>query len=196
MVVSARLRCIFVHVQKTGGSSIEVALRRHDPSIPEKPHNARRHLGARDVRELVGHAAWDASFKFAFVRNPWDRLVSWHSMCVQAAAPNAFGRYVQERFASFEDFVMRPDATLARTTVPQVDYLAATDGALIVDFVGRYEALHRDYAEVGRRLGIDGALPHANRSAHRGYRDYFSDAMRDAVAARFARDIERFGYVF
>jgi hypothetical protein len=196
MVVSERLRCIFVHVQKTGGSSIEVALRQHDPSIPEKPHNARRHLGARDVRELVGHAAWDASFKFGFVRNPWDRLVSWHSMCVQAPTPNAFGRHVKDHFASFEDFVMKPDAMLARTTVPQVDYLAGPDGVPIVDFVGRYESPHQDYAEVGRRLGIDGALPHANRSAHRGYRDYFSDAMRDTVAARFARDIERFGYTF
>jgi hypothetical protein len=196
MVVSERLRCIFVHVQKTGGSSIEVALRQHDPAIPEKPHNARRHLGARDVRELVGAATWDASFTFGFVRNPWDRLVSWHSMCVQAPAPNAFGRHVQDHFASFEDFVMRPDAMLARTTVPQVDYLAGHDGALIVDFVGRYEALHRDYAEVGRRLGIGAALPHANRSAHRDYRDYFSASMRDVVAARFARDIERFGYAF
>jgi hypothetical protein len=196
MVVSDRLRCIFVHVQKTGGSSIEVALRRHDPSIPEKPHNARRHLGARDLRELVGHEAWNASFTFGFVRNPWDRLVSWHSMCVQAPAPNAFGRHVQAHFASFEDFVMKPDATLARTTVPQVDYLAGADGEPIVGFVGRYESLHRDYAEIGRRLGIDGALPHANRSAHRGYRDYFSAAMRDTVAARFAPDIERFGYTF
>src|SRR6185503_16105565 len=148
MVISGQLHCIFVHVQKTGGSSIEAALRRYDTNIPEKPFNARRHLGARDIRQLVPADAWSASLKFAFVRNPWDRLVSWYYMCVQAPMPNAFGRYVKEHAKSFDDFVMRPHGMMERTTVPQMDYIADTDGRVIVDFVGRYETLQADFAEV------------------------------------------------
>ncbi len=196
MVISGQLHCIFVHVQKTGGSSIEAALRRYDTNIPEKPFNARRHLGARDIRQLVPPDAWSASLKFAFVRNPWDRLVSWYYMCVQAPMPNAFGRYVKEHAKSFDDFVMRPHGMMERTTVPQMDYIADTGGRVIVDFVGRYETLHADFAEVGRKLGIDGSLPHANRSAHRPYRQYYDDTTRALVAERFARDIEVFGYTF
>jgi chondroitin 4-sulfotransferase 11 len=196
MVISERLRCIFVHVQKTGGSSIETALRQHDSGIPEKPHNARRHLGARDIRPLLAPEAWDAHFKFAFVRNPWDRLVSWYFMCVQAPTPNAFGRYVKEHTKSFDDFVARPLGMMERTIVPQMDYIADADGRVLVDFVGRYETLHADFAEVGRRLGIGGGLPHANRSAHRPYQQYYGEVTRALVAERFARDIEAFGYTF
>ena len=196
MVISENLRCIFVHVQKTGGSSIEVALRQHDAAIPEKPHNARRHMGAREIRTLVSPQAWNDHFKFAFVRNPWDRLVSWYFMCVQAPTPNAFGHYVKEHAKTFGDFVRNPQGMMERTTVPQMDYVADTDGRVLVDYVGRYESLHADYAEVGRRLGIGGMLPHANRSAHRPYQQYYDDTTRAIVAERFARDIEAFGYTF
>jgi len=70
------------------------------------------------------------------------------------------------------------------------------DGAVIVDFIGRYETLATDLAYVGDRLGLPLALPHLNRSAHAHYRDYYTDETRAIVAARFARDIERFGYTF
>lgn len=197
MIVSHRARCIFVHIQKTAGASIEDALRAHDTEVGSSLHAGRRHMTAREIRGIVPRDTWDAYFKFAFVRNPWDRLVSWYHMCVQVTDPNPFSRYVRDVAPTFEDFVTKATTGMGeRTTRNQLDYVADERGAVIVDYVGRYETLAADFGHVCRRFGLAAELPHVNTSAHRDYRDYYTAATRDIVAQRFARDIEHFGYAF
>jgi len=65
-------KLIFVHVQKTGGSAIRRALGLRDDLVD--------HRLAADLRDDYGRATWNRYFKFAIVRNPWERLVSWWSM--------------------------------------------------------------------------------------------------------------------
>jgi hypothetical protein len=67
---------------------------------------------------------------------------------------------------------------------------------VILDFIGRYEALHDEFSTVKTRLNLSFELPHVNKSAHKGYREYYSAETRDIVARRFARDIRHFGYEF
>lgn len=197
MVISDRNRCIFVHIQKTGGASIETLLLAADPDAAANRHHGRRHLFARAIRPIAGDERWDRYFKFAFVRNPWDRLVSWYHMCIQASSPNAFSRHVREHAPTFDAFVTRMTSGIAeRTTWNQLDYVIDESGAPMVDFVGRYETLHDDVARVCARIGVACDLPHMNRSHHLHYRDYYSAATRRVVAERFARDIARFGYEF
>jgi chondroitin 4-sulfotransferase 11 len=198
MIISHALRCVFVHIQKTGGSSIELALRARDAGIvANHDRNVERHAHARTIRAHMPAAQWQQYYKFAFVRNPWDRLVSWYAMCVQVTAPNDFARYVQTHTRNFADFVTTATTGVAeRTTWNQLDYLCDADGSLLVDYVGRYESLADDFAKVGGALGVAAALPHANRSRHRDYREYYTAETQAIVAARFARDIERFDYRF
>jgi chondroitin 4-sulfotransferase 11 len=197
MVISRKSKSIFIHIQKTAGASIEDAMKRHDPAAETGIESGRRHLFARDVRNIVDPRTWSAYYRFAFVRNPWDRLVSWYSMCMQNDAPNAFAKHVRDHAPTFADFVVGTTTGIAqRTTYNQLDFLTDEDGVLIVDFVGRFERLAEDWAVVRQRLGLTAELPHANRSAHRGYRDYYTAATRDVVARRFERDIAHFGYEF
>ena len=197
MVISDKLRCIFVHIQKTGGISIESVLRQGDPAIGSHLHEGRRHLSAREIAPLVQPSQWSDYFKFAFVRNPWDRLVSWHCMCVQSKNPNRFADYVQRCAPTFEAFVTRAvTGPGEKTTRNQLDYLTDAHGAMIVDFVGRYETLNEDFAQVRQRLQLSAELPHANQSSHRDYREYYTAETREIVAQRFARDIRQFGYEF
>jgi chondroitin 4-sulfotransferase 11 len=196
MIVSAKAKCIFVHIQKTGGASIESLLLRHDPAATTA-HEGRRHLTARDMRALVPVAVWSESYKFAFVRNPWDRLVSWYHMCMQVPTPNPFSVYIRQHAPTFGDFVTKSTTGVAaRTTRNQLDYVTDDNGEVIVDFIGRYEALQADLGTVGERLGIAVELPHLNRSSHRDYREYYTDETRDIVAERFADDLRQFGYKF
>jgi len=197
MIVSPRLRCVFVHIQKTGGASIEALLLANDPTVASGMQDGRRHVFARDIRAGMDERQWQASFKFAFVRNPWDRLVSWYHMCMQTATPNRFSLYVRTHAPSFEGFVRHATTGMGeRTTWNQLDFVTDRAGAMLVDFVGRYEALSRDMAHVRERLGLEHDLPHVNRSSHDDYRRYYDDALRDVVAERFRRDIEAFGYAF
>ena len=150
---------------------------------------------AREARTLVGPEAWRAYFKFAFVRNPWDRLVSWYHMCMQRAAENKFSRYIKEHAPTFEDFVTKTTTGIAeKTTYNQLDYVTDEKGDVIVDFIGRYETLHEELSLVKARLNLSFELPHVNKSDHKNYREYYTDETRDIVAQRFARDIRYFGY--
>jgi hypothetical protein len=70
------------------------------------------------------------------------------------------------------------------------------DGRMLVDYVGRYESLEADFAEIMERVGLNLKLPHLNPTRHRDYRSYYSTATRDRVAELWAVDIENFGYAF
>ena len=197
MIISHKTKSIFVHIQKTAGTSIEEAMRKDDPAIAGNAHSGRRHLKAREIQALVRPEIWAGYYKFAFVRNPWDRLVSWYCMCVQSKAPNRFARYVIDNAPTFRDFITKTTTGMGeKTTHDQLDFLTDANGNLIVDFVGRYESLADDYARVKERLHLTHDLARANESAHTDYRDYYTAETRDIVARRFARDIRHFGYEF
>jgi chondroitin 4-sulfotransferase 11 len=193
LLISSELGCVFVHVQKTGGESIERSLLDADPGatveLPGVPAwddpLKRRHLFAADLREHLGAERWSRKFSFAFVRNPWERLVSWYEMTVTRPT-NDFHRHVVATTGSFAEFVATcTTGPAAKTAFNQVDY------------VGRFESLAADWAEVRGRLGIPPApLAHDNRTEHRPYRELYDDVTREIVAERFARDVERFGYEF
>ena len=165
MFISERARCIFVHIQKTGGVSIEAVLRQHESGGG----------GGWPVRQGRQHM-------FATELRTW-----------------ALRGQDSSQVPTFDAFLTSTATTTgiaARTTFNQLDYVADASGQPIVDFVGRYERLREDFSVVRERLGLVQDLPHINRSAHAGYRSYYSDAMRDLVAHRFARDIGFFGYEF
>jgi len=203
IMISHSKSIIFVHIQKTGGNSICAALNERR-SPPEK------HFFARDLIEVYGQQKWNTYFKFAIVRNPWDRLVSWWSMidANRSAAPkkqdwNNFHRFILDRARTFEEFLENCDAEFndkdGRKWIyrNQIDYLTDTSGRLLVDYVGRFESLEQDFDFITKRaLGHSVSLPHVNRSQHRHYSEYYSPALVDKVAQRFERDIESFGYAF
>jgi hypothetical protein len=83
--------------------------------------------------------------------------------------------------------------------LPQHRFVTDDTGAVVVDFVGRFESLSEDFDKVRLRLGIECRLPHEKRSARRDgldYRRYYTEEAQRVVAARYARDIELFGYEF
>lgn len=199
-MISHELRCIFVHVQKTGGSSIRGALRMAQ-------FDAHKHRFAAELRTIYGAETWNHYFKFAFVRNPWDRLVSWWEMMRRNAAlgrpRNGFQRFCMERARTFPEFLQLCDAEYQDADGSkwiyrnQIDYLSDSDGTLLVDFVGRFEQLQLDFSRVAAHLDVPPiGLPHVNGTVRRPYAGYYSAELRDLVAARYARDIEVFGYRF
>ena len=173
-------------------------------------NDGHKHRFAAELRTLYGDATWNSFYKFSFVRNPWDRLVSWWSTINQQRPLFEAGRldnplraYILHRARSFENFLAIDDDDLAakahgmRVFRNQVDYLCDAQGKIIVDVIGRFERLEEDATVVLRRLGIsDAAIPRLNTSTHERYTQYYTPSMADFVATRYARDIEAFGYRF
>ncbi|QPN63429.1 sulfotransferase family 2 domain-containing protein [Synechococcus sp. CBW1004] len=212
MLISHQSKFIFVHVQKTAGISFESVLTRNFPDLM-RWHG--RHGFAREGAVELGVERWSDFYSFGFVRNPWERLVSWYAMIDAArlklplwkrwrTAPFQYKNWneVYRKAKNFEQFVEKcTDVTwdngcLKSFAFNQIDYLSDADGRILVDKIGRFENIAADSAEIFSRLQIDDRLPHRNRSTHRHYSEWYSDRVRDVVAERFSRDIEAFGYRF
>ncbi len=206
MLLSADKKFLFVHIQKTGGSSIGTVLRERVPDV-------RHFLGTHDFAVKAWDAlgdGWGSYFSAAFVRNPWERMVSWYEMIRQQGKKNAeglsslkFWHYVLERASTFEEFLYECTDTIEdrdgckSILFNQIDYIADSSGAVMVDFVGRFERLEQDAQGLFERLGLGQvSLPQVNRSDHGSYRVYYSEETRGLVEERFARDIAYFGYEF
>jgi hypothetical protein len=185
MLLSLRHRFIFIHIYKVAGTSVTRALRPYCRFAPKFPD----HITARELRAEIGDV-FDHSFKFAFVRNPWDWQVSlFHYMKQNRKHP----QHVLIRDMTFDDYVVwrvHEDKQL------QKEFVTDEDGTVIVDFIGRFERLDEDFGEICRRAGIRATLRHSNRSRHDDYRSLYTDATRELIAEHFRPDIELFGYSF
>jgi hypothetical protein len=200
MWVSREGRFCFIHIQKTAGKSVRLLLKAH---LPDFGRLGGTHDTAAQGRRALGRAAYDECLSAAFVRNPWDRLVSWYSMIAQSDRDLLLHQYVRENSHDFPSFVHNCTRTvrdydgtksLCRN---QIDYLVDWRGRLIVDFVGRFEAIEADAGLLFRRLGLEGVrLPRVNPSEHQHYSAYYTDELAAVVAHRYRRDVEAFGYRF
>lgn len=208
MIVSHRHRFIFAAVPKTGTHSVRQALREQlgdedveqvglfvDKRFPWAELAAIRHghLALRQVRPHLGEAVFAAYFKFAFVRNPFDRFVSYCAFMLRDR--EVFQHRPQHVMRHFL-FAQPPEDHILFQ--PQASLLVDDDGrTLLTDAVGRVEDMQGSYDAICARLGVASRpLDRVNESRHGDYRQYYDQALIDGVAARYARDLELFGYTF
>jgi len=211
MLLSLEKQFLFVHVPKAAGSSIRNVLAPYceDPRrylvnrllervgirvnrVGPFPRQCfRLHDSARTVKTWLPSEVYDRLFKFAVVRNPWDRMVSMYAYISTRTEHHRHRDVVRQQ--SFDDYLAYE---LRRRFVTQFDMITDRRGSLIVDFVGRFERLDADFAEVCQRLGIEGRIVHRNQSSHEPYQNYYNERTRKLVGEYFAREIEYFGYQF
>ena len=204
-MISHKLKCIFVHIPKCGGTSVEDTL--------FKPRNKRtikdlwmgpnkyqtgglQHLRAPHIIEEVGGDLFDEYFKFSFVRNPWDKMVSQYNYTI-AKRPDLMDHIGITKSASFKEYINR--VVLAKLHV-QWDYqykFLYMDENCVVHFIGRFENLQEDFNVVCDKIGIPRQqLPHKNVTKHKHYTKYYDNETKQIVAEKYAKDIEYFGYKF
>jgi hypothetical protein len=217
MFLSPRHKILFVHIPKTGGTSIRSALKRlqwTDPyAVPIHLVNGLtralkyntgakfpRHAKAIAAFECIGEPFWSQLFKFTFVRNPWDLQVSnWHYL-------NGHPKDPLSGLRDFEDFLRhmlrndRPwDYHIDTHREVQSHFVTDHSGRVILDFIGRFERLQEDFGAACTLGGIRRVdLPHKRRSQERrtDYRSYYNDVTAELIAKHYSEDIRLFGYTF
>lgn len=170
-------RCLFVHIPKTAGQSVEHAFLgllglRWETRIPLLLMQNRQpeigppslaHLKAREyvLYKYLTPEMFDSYFKFSFVRNPWSRMVSIY-------------KYMGfDKKSDFKTFLMcdfKNDIFKNKYWFvgPQVEFLSNGKGDIILDYVGRYETLQADFSHVCRKIGIpEVQLPYVNVSGYK-----------------------------
>lgn len=230
MIVSHEHKFIFLKTKKTAGTSIELALTQYcgprDILTPLTAIDEARRSGGRGAQHWRLHGwwgsprplwqrrwlkfsaidygfynhmpageakallnddkAWRSYFKFAFDRNPWDRQVSfYHHRYRREATPPLFADFIRsDRRARINNYE-----------------IYSIDGALAVDFVGRFETLDADFKHALEQVGLslNGEMPRAKttfRRDERPYRDYYDPTTRDIVGDWYRREIDLLGYTF
>ena len=201
MLISHNKKFIFVHIYKTGGTSIRQNLHRFsravkDNSIPT--HSSIIQIKKKHPKEFSSY------YKFAFVRNPWDWLVSVYFHILkrpdhkqyEIVKEMGFDKYIQWRA---DGHPCAPTAYPGTELIPeQNQFLCDKDGKVIVDFVGRFENLVDDFEKICKHVSVPCKLGKLNSSPRTTskYQDMYNDSARKIVEDRYRKDIEMFGYEF
>lgn len=216
MLISHHHAFAFIHVPKTGGSSVAHALWAHADHVehywanrclarigirvnhyaPVRLRKFRPHTPAAELRRNLPAGMFEQLFTFAFVRNPWDLLVSYYHFLSDAEGHPDHASHRRRHAVRLPDFEAYVRYEIRRGKISQTRMVADRRGRVLVNFLGRYESLRTDFDRACRHIGIDASLGRANASARGDYRDYYTDRLAALVRDHFAEDIERFGYEF
>lgn len=179
---------VFIHINKTGGSSVEKVLR-----IPTE------HKTALEKISEIGPATWERRLTFSIVRNPWDKVVSHYHFRVATNQnrlrdhPMDFREWVKMAYGE-GDSAYCDDPKMF---MPQMRWIADGNDNILVDEVIRFEHLSHDFNSLLDKLGKRPViLPHIKKTDRGGYRQYYDSETREIVGSRFHSDIARFGYRF
>ncbi len=205
MIVAENPRFVFVHVFKTGGTSIKRVLRRYAMKPGQEfanfflkrvgirqfgPVYYPDHLTANELVDQIGKPGFDSYYSFGFVRNPWDWEVSTYKYILKSTkhlnhetvrSLNGFGEYLRwrcdGRFQLQQDFLYH-------------------EGKQLVDFVGRFENLNEDFQAICGKLSVRHQLPALNRTGGAPYQSFYTDELVELVRYTYQSDIDEFGYRF
>ena len=192
-MISHKHKFIFVHINKTGGTSIEALLKKYSNKF--KQHQS--------IIDLNKEASSNDYFKFTFVRNSWDRFLSLYKYRIKTNQTNlgknsvSFKEWANHIYNKNPNYYNIPNKMKLLMLSDQLDWITDVTGSVDMDFIGRFENLQEDFSTICDRIGIPRQkLPHKNKSEHKHYTEYYDEETKSIVAKKYAKDIEYFGYKF
>lgn len=199
MPLSDEHKVLFIHIPKTGGTTIEQLfnIKWTEDNLLSTSYQgdvAPQHFNVAQLQKARPNK-WVQYYKFTFVRNPWDRLVStYHWFNRGCTTFELFVKYVYSMLKEHKDDILKVPNYRSMGfdhLVPQHEFV--TEGVNVFRF--------EEFAQGVSSLMAKFDLPierysHANSTKHAHYSTYYSAETQQMVAELYARDIEQFGYKF
>lgn len=202
-MISLKHKFIFIHVPKTGGTSVSHAIGSYsedkiaftdcpgnllsdnghqgivanNPMFKHVSHvNYYVHASVEDLYQVLGNDIF-SFYLFAVVRNPYDRVIS-HTSFVNG---------INSIPLRLQNFSMPK---------PQLDYLKLGNEIIVKNII-RFENLQSDFNNVCRDLGLrKTTLLHKKKSKEAGHRRYYTTSTKEMISRMYQEEIEYFGYEF
>jgi hypothetical protein len=208
-MISKTHNCIFVHIPKNGGSSIEnmiwpdIDKRSEDdlwmgiikPFYNKYQTGGLQHLLAKQILQEVGQPFFDKSLKFTMVRNPWDKVISQYVYMKKRKDLRTFVGMPEEcDFARYLELISRKKHVQWEH---QHRFFQDDNGELLVNKIFRFENFNSDVAELMKELGIEfDSVIHTNQTKRVHYSKYYNTETKQMVADMYADDIKILNYSF
>lgn len=189
----SRHKVIFIHIPKSAGTS-----------ITNEIYGGRiGHFTASECKKYLGTYRFNSFFKFSVTRNPYDRLVSSYFYATQGGTsegginnPSLYQSYPFRTFKSFvkEWLVYQKMDKVEMIFRPQYLFLYEND-KLLVDYIGKVEALKEVEEELFIKLNISYNFNHLNRSVrNKSYHQYYDEETKRIVKTIYKKDFDYLGY--
>jgi len=199
MPISHKHKIIFVHIPKTGGTSIErfFGMTNNENMYEMKNISiddvsfSLQHLTPYYLKTWPGLAKYyDEYFKFVFVRNPYSRVVSeyfWrHRMKTDKINPVHFSKWLRSFYKELD----------MDHKLPQVDYIYL-DGKIQVDFVGRVENMNDDFSKILKHIGMNESISLPKDNVTKKTIDkklLLTKENKEFIYSIYKKDFEQFNY--
>ncbi len=186
MLVCDSHNFMFIHIQRTGGTSIREMCHKLSLKTYEKEF-FHGHVNLLEDFDILN------KYKtFAFVRNPWDRVLSWYKLLTKDVA--------KDKKFSFEDYILNfeefNNAKIHSFRPCQYDYIYK-DKKKCIDYIGKFENYEKDLKDIFSKFGISiDSIPNINGTDHKKYQEYYTPKMAKHIEEICHKDIEEFGYKF
>ena len=181
-MIIEKLKCVFIHIPKTGGTSVEESLKFLIPP-------SGRHMFAKVAKGILKEE-WNTYYKWTIVRNTFDRLVSLYFFCKKLESENAHN----ENFNYWLEKILNK-GHCRDLPISQLEWLE-TDGKIEIDFVGKFESLDCDFKKVVNLFKVEAKLLHLNATCHSHYSNYYNRKLINVVYKFLGPEIEYFNYHF
>lgn len=194
-------KLLFIHIPKTGGSSVEHLLHRCKWLARREGKVGQHSTMSQAYKFMVGPP--EDYFKFTIIRDPWDRIISFYLMNYKRDSfvfPNV-DIFKGKKYVSFPDFYKNLNSTWQHAETSE--YYLAVDGTIPEDLhILRFNHLEEDFKAMFKTQGFEMPIdfPHINKN------DRASDALRnylkadpefaDVVAELYHAEIEHFGFEY
>ena len=177
----------FININRSGGTIFSRSL-----GINQQ------HVTAKEFIAEFGRDEWDEGFKFAFVRNPWDRALSFHRFRMNATRQEGNTTHVEfkewVRLAFVEKAPEHHDNP--RVFMPQVEWLKNDEEIINLNHIARFEDIRQEYGKLAGLFGFDKDLPPLKASDREDYRDFYDIETAEIIENWYQPDIDFFGYKF
>ena len=190
MIIIRSRKTIFIHIHRTGGTSITSLLKR---ALPNQVDVIAQHGNASTMEKKILEEYPDY-FVFSIVRNPWDRLLSWYSLLYKSDPKD-----LETERVRFEEFLINTahDDGNDSFLLNQIDYFKSTTFHPDRVTIYRFENYEEEVKKIAARLQITiQETPRINETLTKDYKKYYTEKGKALVDQKCARDIAYFGYSF
>lgn len=187
-MINKKYNFIHIHITKNAGVSIE--------KLFNNPIGDHRTVKA--YINQIGYERYKKYYSFAFIRNPWDKMVSNYEYDKKGGHDGKRKKFGADKL-SFKEWLKvlnKYPNKPPKTYMNQYDWLTNHKNELDVDYIGRFENIDDDWKYICDKININMELPHYNKTKEKNYKSYYDDESYEIVKKYYIKDINYFNYEF